>query len=351
MAVNDAAQSIRKDLIYHSKFNSNTQVSANLCIIKTVHPESMTVDIFIPKTSTTFFKIPILLPYLTREAGIIIMPKENAAALYIITSDAKPFVICSINSKYTDQDPWQIMKDENLIFSQSKSFLKQDNIGNQTFMSGGGSGLVLSKYNESKIYSVSRSVKTAASNTLSGVTNIKTDTGVRTLEYSKYYGSINVPITYTKEDIVVVSGNDTIVDSNKRSDILSAANNAMDKVNQIFTDIDSFKKDILTNPYLSEDDIKLKVSQTKTKLYNDYSINRSATLIIEKGAAINKDILSIEDINNLTANDIELSEQNNNIAFRIKVINESTNSNVATLSMDSAGNVKLMCKSYNVVYI
>ena len=346
MSIREAFEGVNRNLQRHAQFGGNAQVITGLCMIKKIYPKTLTADIFIPKTSTTLFGIPVLFPYANRDSGMIIMPKENSPVLFLTTSDSRSFILASINTSYTDDVPSRVLENENLMYAEAGSFVKQDNLGNQILSSGSGSAIVLSEDNTIAQYSSSKTNKTLISKSVSGVTKIVTPEGLKTLEFQKFYGSITIPLTYDKAELESQGVDGLTADESIKAVILSSASSTIGMTQKLFTDIDTFKQDVMSNPYIDESQIKEKVSQIKLKLYNDYSLKKNTILTIEKGIAINKDVNSLDELSSLTTSDIETSVQNNNIVFRIKVLNEQTGDNIAILSVDSEGYILLKCKDF-----
>jgi len=346
MSVKDAFESVNKGLNHYAQFNGNAQVSVSMCIIRKIYPVTLRADIFIPKTSTSLYNVSISFPYSNSTSGIIIMPKENSPALVVITSDSKPFIITSINTSNTNESPSGVLENENLIYSMAGSFLKQDNLGSQIITSGSSSSMILDENNSIKLYSPEQTNKTLISKSISGSTNILTDNGLKTLEFQKFYGSITVPRTYNKTDLQIQGTDGLTIDSLIKESIVSNALNTINMAQNLFIDIESFKSDIMSNPYITKEQIQEKVSLTKAKLYNNYSIKKNTILTIEKGIAINRDINSLDELSDLTIGDIEVSERSNNIVFRAKVLDEQSGNNVAIISIDSKGYIVLQCKDF-----
>ncbi|MCX8074105.1 MAG: hypothetical protein N2749_00775 [Clostridia bacterium] len=352
MSIQNAYRTIQKGIEFYSGFD-NVQVLINLCILKKVYPHNLTADVFIPKTSMRLFNVPILFPYLGLDSGIIIMPKENSPAIIIKTSDSKHFIISSVNNFFSEDNPFKILDGENIIFSPSKILFKQDSVGNQIFMSGGGSTNILTKNNEIIDYSFSKISKTTASKTIVGTTNISNNTSkeVVALEYSQVYNKIKKIKTYSKDDILVVDDKENIsVNDNIKQEIISSSNKIIENIREFFDDINSFKNKIMKNPYMSKEDIEKNVLDIKTKLYNKYSTEKKACITIEKGAAIKKNIDNLYELSKLTLNDIETSQEGNMIVFRLKVSDNDGNV-VAALTFDECGNVKLKCKDFKIEQI
>lgn len=347
MSIRDSYNSVSRNLLGYSQIG-NLPTTVHICKIQKVYEENLTADIFIPKTATTLLQVPLCFNFKDAHSGGIFMPSEGSTALVLRSTEGKFFIICSATFSKDNKSAMNILKNENVIFTPN-TFFKQDNTGNQIFSSSFSSTSIIGSDGRMSNYHSNEILSNVSMKKISGVTKVPSDNGVKVMSYEKHYtDAVYSSNVYNKSDIVSVTNTTLTVNNTIREEILSSCSQMLDKVKNFFKDMRSFRDTLSLRSNLSPQEASDIVSQTSIKLYNDYSIKKTASLIIEKGCAINKDINSAADLENIKIEDIDVSQSGKNIVFRLTVKSPTTGLPVARISIDEEGLLKIQSKNYNL---
>lgn len=332
----------RKNIEYHKRFDELNNTFLRLCIIKHTNAQNLTADIFVPATSTNYFDIPLLMLFLSSKSGAIILPKDESPALMLSTFEGKKYVLTSLATFVGDQKTY-LVNGENKISNESRAMLKQD-IGGGNILISSNTDLMRMSDGEYKIYSPSFESVSSVKKEFSAVTNIQSEDGsYKGLNYSEISSSMISDHIYSEEDLIIDDANGIIgVDETKRETILDSADLAIKLARSFGKDVEDFRSDILENPYADKHHINDIISDAKNKLTEKFSRKKDVCIIKEEGMAIKSRINSLNDIDRLTVEDIELTSEGKNIVFRMRAMKNGAP--VASIQIDEDGVIKVKCK-------
>lgn len=338
-------------------------VSVGICKIIKVNTDTLTVDVQVFDTSAKLYNVPICFPNRGIGFGSYFMPREGSTHLLLNSTRGKPYLMSGV---ITGEPQYvsiadiieKLMPGENLIQSSGKAFMKQDLSGNSISSSSVGNYVSQHSSGVNSDMSNGKIENDISSSKISGVgfdrdlVSLRTALGSGNIKLSnktEYYSSVSFPKTYDADSIM---DNDYNIDESVKSSIISDAESIIAKVNGSSSFIGL--KDRLSDFYSEMKSMSISeahnyMSQVKTDLQNDFSLNRAGTKITtEIGNVFTDPIDSPNDILKMTDSNVEKSEAGNNLCFKFDVKNGAGDT-VASISIDDDGNLYIKAKSINYI--
>ncbi|MEG0728117.1 MAG: hypothetical protein RR420_00705 [Anaerovoracaceae bacterium] len=346
MDIRNTDNNYANNMAFYSRFGQGGQCSLDLCRIEDVNVNNLTADIFMPSSSTSFYDIPMLMPFLSDRSGAIFMPKKKTPALVISTSSGKKFVLTSLSTFNTPDVNTNILDGENKIFSEKGAIIKQDSEGDSIHINSVGVADILSKNNKISMAQSSCS-KNFSTKKIEGVTSIQTTTGKKTVSYTRVNSEVKEDKIIKQSEIMTMSRGIIDVDDTKRTNIITGLKHRFYKIDNMNNIIDSARNRILDNPYAPEQTINSIIEATKIELRTNYIASEKVAIIKEEGMALKKQLFSVADLKKITLSDIETDVSGNQILYRVRVYNGDTE--VAKLQVSDNGNVKIECNKFEVI--